>query len=69
MASFQDIIQYPTKPELSERIRLGYFPLTVLDHNHQMVEFHLKQCCKKYKKGKRCKKCPHHRFSVMFSVE
>ncbi len=42
----EDTRTVPTDPELIKGI--GVF-LSCCDH---------KKCCKKYKKGKRCKKCP-----------
>lgn len=33
------------------------FQMTVLQ-NDAFIPFVMKKCCKKYKKGKRCKKCP-----------
>ena len=35
----------------------SYFALSVIQ-NGIIYPFELKKCCKKYKKGKRCKKCP-----------
>ena len=34
-----------------------YFGLHVLQ-NDGIISYELKKCCKKFKKGKRCKKCP-----------
>lgn len=34
-----------------------YFELKVIQ-NGIVIPFLMKKCCKKYKKGKRCKKCP-----------
>jgi hypothetical protein len=35
----------------------SYFSLQVIQHD-MIIPYELKKCCKKYKKGKRCKKCP-----------
>jgi hypothetical protein len=35
----------------------NYFPLMVIQ-NGIIWPYELKKCCKKYKKGNRCKKCP-----------
>jgi len=51
-------LYYSPKPEASGLVSSKYIPLIVLQNDHFMVEYHLKKCCKKYKKGKRCKKCP-----------
>lgn len=34
-----------------------FFALNII-HNRFIYPYELKKCCKKYKKGKRCKKCP-----------
>ena len=34
-----------------------YYALQVLQDN-MIVPYEMKKCCKKYKKSKRCKKCP-----------
>lgn len=34
-----------------------FTPLQIL-YNGFIYPYELKKCCKKYKKGKRCKKCP-----------
>ena len=36
-----------------------YFSLQVLQGDF-IFPYEMKKCCKKYKKGKRCKKCPVH---------
>lgn len=43
---------------LSEKIpEVAYFALQVIQQD-MLFPYALKKCCKKYKKGKRCKKCP-----------
>lgn len=32
--------------------------LSIMEKSRVLEECVLKKCCKKYKKGKRCKKCP-----------
>lgn len=36
---------------------IKYFALQVIKQD-MLIPYELKKCCKKYKKGKRCKKCP-----------
>jgi hypothetical protein len=51
----QNIIKTP-----SERLSVNnqeYYPLDVIQ-NGIIWHYELKKCCKKYKKGNRCKKCP-----------
>lgn len=44
----------------------AFIPLNLLSEEKSLTQFNpfvggecvLKKCCKKYKKGKRCKKCP-----------
>jgi len=36
---------------------ITYFALQVIQQD-MLIPYELKKCCKKYKKGKRCKKCP-----------
>ncbi len=35
----------------------SFYALHVI-HDGIIIPFEMKKCCKKYKKGKRCKKCP-----------
>ncbi len=35
----------------------SYYALQVI-HSGMIIPYELKKCCKKYKNGKRCKKCP-----------
>ena len=35
----------------------SYYALHVI-HDGIIIPFEMKKCCKKFKKGKRCKKCP-----------
>lgn len=44
---------------LEKEFLSGYYSLQVIQGNI-IFPFELKKCCKKYKKGKRCKKCPLH---------
>ncbi len=44
---------------LEKEFLSGYYSLHVIQGNI-IFPFELKKCCKKYKKGKRCKKCPLH---------
>ncbi len=37
----------------------SYYALRVI-HDEIIIPFEMKKCCKKFKKGKRCKKCPNH---------
>lgn len=46
-------------PETTREYSHGYYALHVI-HGEVVLPFLLKKCCKKYKKGKRCKKCPAH---------
>lgn len=38
-------------------IQNQYFELNVIQHGI-VIPYLMKKCCKKYKKGKRCKNCP-----------
>lgn len=46
-----------TKVSSKKEPQMGYYSLHVLQ-NGVIFPFEMKKCCKKYKKGKRCKKCP-----------
>lgn len=46
-------------PEFTREYSPQYYALQVI-HGDVIYPFLLKKCCKKYKKGKRCKKCPAH---------
>jgi len=44
-------------PSLNRSTSASYYALHVI-HSGIIIPFEMKKCCKKYKKGKRCKKCP-----------
>jgi len=52
-----ELLAINLKPSDPKKVESGYFALQVLQYDI-MYPYELKKCCKKYKKGKRCKKCP-----------
>ncbi len=47
-------------PDISSDLpsSLDHFYELNIVHGGMIIPYHMKKCCKKYKKGKRCKKCP-----------
>ncbi len=57
MSFWSDVKRDITAKQEQVRTDIFWFPLNVLQ-NDQVISYELKKCCKKFKKGKRCKKCP-----------